>query len=271
MRKLSELIVLVRGGGEEGSAIAHRLFHSHFRVCITETSSPLEVNRGTCFSEAVYDHIKTIEGVTGERTLPSVEQIYHVWREGNVPILVDPELSARYLVQPDVLINAMMLKRETSTRKTDAPLVIGVGPGFTAGVDVHMLVETDSRYPGKVILEGKSTEDVIKPSETGSPADMRIIRATEAGIFMAERSLCDAVQAGDIIGKLGETPLNAPVSGIVRGIVRDETKVLANAKLAEIDPANDKSVCFTIRDTMRSISGGVLEAIMYALNQSETS
>jgi xanthine dehydrogenase accessory factor len=171
MRKLAELIILVRGGGEVGSAIAHRLFRSHFRVCITEVASPLAVSRGTCFSEAVYDTTKTIEGVTGERSLPSLEHIYRVWRDDKIPVVVDPELSIKPLIRPDVLVNAMMLKRETTTRITDALLVVGIGPGFIAGTDVHVVIESNhSNNLGKVIMKGKSEEkragrDEVIPKE----------------------------------------------------------------------------------------------------------
>jgi xanthine dehydrogenase accessory factor len=133
MRSLPELIVLVKGGDEAGSAIAHRLFRSHFRVCITEIASPLSVNRGTCFSEAIYDTHKTVEDVTVERTTPSIEHIYRVWRNGKIPIIADPESSVKALIKPDVLVNAMMLKRKTNSTMDDAPLVIGIGPGFSAG------------------------------------------------------------------------------------------------------------------------------------------
>jgi xanthine dehydrogenase accessory factor len=268
MRKLNELIVLIRGGGEEGSAIAHRLCCCHFRICIAETANPLELNRSVCFSEAIYDHVKTIEGITGERTLPSMEHIYRVWREGKIPVLADPELSAKPLLRPDVLVNAMMLGRETSTRLTDAPLVIGIGPGFTAGGDVHMIIETQKPGTGKILLEGKSGEGAGTPAGTDSLPET-VIRASEAGIFTTEKNLGDAVLAGDIIGKLGETTLEAPVSGILRGILRGEVKVLANARLAEIDPVNDKSVYLNIQDKMRLVSAGVLEAVMQVLNLPE--
>jgi xanthine dehydrogenase accessory factor len=266
MRKLHELIVLIRGGGEEGSAIAHRLYRTHFRICITETAGPLEVNRGACFSEAVFDHSKTIEDITGERTLPTLENIYRVWREGKIPVLVDPELSAKSLLKPDVLINAMMLGRESNTHNTDAPLVIGIGPGFTAGGDVHIVIESDNRNAGKILLEGKSGENSGKPPEDNNSKIDTIIRAEEAGVFTTEKNLCDAVLEGDIIGKLGETPIKAPVSGILRGLLRSDVKVLANARLAEIDPENNKSVCLNIRDKNRLVSAGVLEAIMQVLN-----
>ena len=270
MRKLSELIVLVRGGGEIGSAIAHRLSRSHFRVCITEVASPLAIGRGSCFSEAIYDTTKTVEDMTAERTLTSLDQIYRVWRNSNIPIVVDPELTVKPLLKPDVLINAMMLKRETNTKITDAPLVIGIGPGFTAGSNVHIVIE--SKYNnnlGKLIVEAESDNNTQKPLEFGGLLEETVICAEDAGIFTTENKIGDTVLANDIIGQLNDISLKAPISGVLRGLLRNEVKVLANAKLAEIDPANDRSVCFVIRDKMRAISGGALEAIMMNFNLDE--
>src|SRR5512139_2564022 len=105
MRKLNELIVLIRGGDETGSAVAHRLFCANFRVCITEMSQPLSICRGAAFSEAVYETNKTIEGVTAERSLPTVENIYRLWREDRIPVIVDPEMNLKNVLRPDVLIN----------------------------------------------------------------------------------------------------------------------------------------------------------------------
>jgi len=270
MRKLSELIVLVRGGGEVGSAVAHRLTQSHFRICITEIASPLAVSRETCFSEAVYDTVKVVEGLKAERTLPNLEGIYRVWRNANIPIVVDPELAVKPLLKPDVLVNAMMLKRKTSTKITDAPLVIGIGPGFVAGEDAHLVVESNnSNNLGKVIVEGEAEADTGKPVEIGGLSKERVIWAEDAGVFTTTKNIGDAILANDIIGNIGETPLPAPISGMLRGLLRNEVKVLAGAKLVEIDPVNDKSVCFSIRDKMRAIAGGVLEAIMMSLNSGE--
>jgi xanthine dehydrogenase accessory factor len=267
MRKLSDLIVLIRGGGEVGSAIAHRLTRSHFRVCITEIAQPLAVSRGACFSEAIYDLTKTVEDIVAERTLPSLENIYRLWRHGNIPIAVDPELSAKALLRPDVLINAMMLKRETNTRMDDAPLVIGIGPGFTAGVDVHMVIESNnSNNLGRVIVEGESEKDSATPVGIGGLDKERVIWAEDAGVFTTEKNIGDNVMVGEVVGKLNDVPLKAMASGMLRGLLRNEVKVLANAKLAEIDPENDKSVCFSIRDKMRAVGGGALEAIMMAMN-----
>jgi xanthine dehydrogenase accessory factor len=267
MRKLSELIVLVRGGGEIGSAITHRLTRSHFRVCTTEINNPLAVNRGTCFSEAIYDNTKTIEGITAEKTSVSLENLYKVWRNGNVPIVVDPELTVKPFILPDVLVNAMMTKRESNTKISDAPLVLGIGIGFTAGEDVHMVIESEKINDlGKVLISGKSA-DISKASRgIIELVDEGSILSPDSGIFSSDKNIGDSIVINDILGRIDNTPIQAPISGILRGLIRNDTKVLANTRIAEIDPLNDKSVCFNIRDSARAIAGGVLEAIMMGYN-----
>jgi xanthine dehydrogenase accessory factor len=242
----------------------------HFRVCITEISQPLAINRETCYLEAIYEKSKTVEGVTAESTLPSLENIYKVWRNGNIPIVVDEELSVKPLLKPDVIINAMMLNRETSTRITDAPLVIGIGPGFTAGIDVHLVIESsDGNNLGKVIVEGEAENNATRAGELADLGPDGLVKAEDTGIFTTGKNIGETVLAGDIIGNLNEVPVKAPLSGILRGLLRNEARVLVNANLAEIDPVNDKSVCYNTRSRMRSIAGGVLEAILMSLNVAE--
>jgi xanthine dehydrogenase accessory factor len=271
MRKVSDLIILVRGGGEIGSAIAHRLSRSHFRVCITEIDNPLSINRGTCFSEAIYDGTKTIEGITADKTSISLENIYKVWRSGKIPIVADPELTVKPFILPDVLVNAMMIERETNTKMSDAPLVIGIGNGFAAGENVHMVVDSNKGNDlGKVIIAGKPIVIPDKPKDISELVDEGILWSEDSGIFTTGKSLGDSVAVNDIIGKIDDIPLKAPMSGILRGLIRNDIKVLGHTKLAEIDPVNNKSVCFSIRDSARAISGGVLEAVMLGYNFEET-
>jgi xanthine dehydrogenase accessory factor len=267
MRKLTELIVLVRGGNEVGSAIAHKLFRSHFRVCITETASPLDIARGVCFSEAVYDTSKEIEGIMAERSLISLEQVYKIWRNNKIPVLVDPELTVKPLLKPDVLVNAMLLNRQTNTKISDASLVIGIGSGFAIGGDVHLVVESArGRYPGRVLIEDESEQ----PEDEGERAEVQppenIILAEDAGVFTTERKIGDEVQAGDVIGKLNEALITTLYSGILCGLLRNEVKVLAKSRLAEIESNNNKSACFAFSGKSRAIAGGVLEAVMMTLN-----
>jgi xanthine dehydrogenase accessory factor len=270
MRKLSELIVLIRGGGEIGSAIAHRMFRSHFRVCITDIESPLSINRGTCFSESIYDVTKTVEGVTAEKTAISLENIYKVWRNGKIPIVVDPESSVKPLILPDVLINAMMLERETNTKMSDAPLVIGIGNSFSAGDNVHMVIDSNKGNDlGKVIISGRPQQLPDKSKDIIELIDEGILWSSDSGLFTTTKNIGDSVTLDDIIGKIDDVSLKAPLSGTIRGLLRNETKVLAHTRLFEIDPVNNKSACFNIRDSVRAISGGVLEAVMMGYNFTE--
>ncbi len=267
MRKLSELIVLVKGGGEVGSAIAHRLYRSRFRVCISEIADPLAICRGVSFSEAVFNDSQTVEGVTAESTEISLEKIYRVWRKENIPVVIDPECSVKPLIKPDVLVNAMMLNRESGTKITDASLVIGIGPGFVAGGNAHLVIDTGpGKNLGRIIFEGEAQDNTEIPSAISELIDDRVVQAPDSGIFTTTKSIGDTVAAGDVIGALNDLPVQVSVSGILRGLLRNEMKVLANYRLAEIDTANDKQACFTISDKMRAISGGVLEAIMMSLN-----
>jgi xanthine dehydrogenase accessory factor len=270
MRKLSELIVLVRGGGEVGSAIAHLLFRCHFRVCIAEIASPLAIHRGCSFSEAIYDTTKSVEALAAECVQPSLEGIYRAWRNGNIPVVSDAELSVKPLLKPDVLVNAMMLRRKTNTTLNDAPLVIGVGPGFSAGDDVHLVIETHPGINlGRVLIEGCAEDDQSAAPGAGSTGGECAVLSEDSGVFTTQKNIGDAVLAGDEIGRLNDSPINAPLSGILRGILRDQMKVLSHTRLAVIDPKSDKSVCFSIQNNMRTIAGGVLEAIMLSLNVEE--
>jgi xanthine dehydrogenase accessory factor len=270
MRKLSELIVLVRGGGEVGSAIAHMLARSHFRICITETESPLAISRGVCFSEAVYETRKVVEDITGERSLPTLESIYKVWRNDYIPVVVDPEGSVKPLLKPDVLVNAMMLRRATNTRISDASLVIGIGPGFKAGEDVHLVIESSFGHNlGKVIIDGESEDDTGKSEKIKELESTGLVLAEDSGVFNTDKNIGNSVQADEVIGSLDGIEVKAPISGILRGILRNETKVLNNTELLEVVPESDQSVCYTIRDKMRTIAGGTLEAIMMSLNINE--
>ncbi|MCX6008997.1 MAG: selenium-dependent molybdenum cofactor biosynthesis protein YqeB [Chloroflexi bacterium] len=267
VRKLSELIVLIRGGGEVASGIAHRLHRCHFRVCLAEIANPLAVSRGTAFSEAVFDGVKTIEGVTAQLVSALPEEICRAWQQENVPVVIDPEASIREKIKPDVLVDSIMAKRNTGTKITDAPLVIGMGTGFYAGRDVHIVVETNhSNNLGRVIVEEEAEKNTGTPVAIGGLTKERVIWAPQAGTFTTDREIGDSVVAGEVVGGVGGLPLEAPIGGMLRGLMRDGAKVSKGVKLIEVDPVNDKAVCYVIRDKMRTIAGGVLEAIMLKFN-----
>lgn len=269
MRKLSELVILIKGGGEVASGIAHKLHRSHFKICLTEIPGALAVSRGTAFSEAVFDGTKTIEGITAELVKPTLKDIKIAWRRNHIALIIDPETAIREVLKPDVLIDGTMTKRNTTTKITAAPLVIGLGTGFRAGKDVHIVIETlQGPYLGQIIMKGKAKENTGEPVYIAGLGKERVVWAPEAGIFRTIKEIGQSVQAGEEVGKIGKIPLIAPMDGMLRGLIRNGVRVRQGDKLIEVDPVNDSSICFLIRDKMRTIAGGVLEAIMMEYNTS---
>lgn len=263
--KLSELVVLIKGGGEVASAVAHRLFRSHFKVCLTEVPNPTSVSRGVAFSEAVYDGEKEIEGVVA-RLVKSADEIPKMWQE-SLPIIVDPETKVRDILHPDILIDAIMAKRNLGTKLTDAPLVIGLGPGFRAGKDVHIVIETNnSENLGKVILSGEAEKDTGVPIAIAGLTFQRVIHSPEDGLFVAQKEIGDTVSAGDVVARVGKQAVKAPIGGRIRALLRSGIEVEKGIKLGEIDPEGSMEVCYSIRARMRAIAGGVLEAILMRFN-----
>lgn len=264
--ELTNLVVLIRGGGEVASGVAHKLARAHFRVCMTETSQPLAVSRGVAFCEAIYDGEKEIEGIVARR-VESADQIPQVWRENKLPIIVDPEALVKETLSPQVLVDAIMAKRNLGTMITHAPLVIGLGPGFQAGKDVHMVVETNnSERLGRIILEGKAEEDTGVPIAIGGLTFNRVLHSPVDGQFQTDKDIGDMVSAGEKVASVAGQPVKAEIDGIIRALLRSGVAVKKGAKLGEIDPSGDKKVCYTIRPRVRTIAGGVLEAIMMRYN-----
>ena len=166
-------------------------------------------------------------------------------------------------IKPDVLVDAIMAKRKSDSKITDAPLVIGVGPGFYAGRDVHIVVESShSSNLGRVILKGWAEKNTGIPVTVGGLTKERVVWAPKAGIFTSNREIGDSVVAGEVVGWVGDRPLKAPLSGMLRGLLRSGVRVSKGSKLIEVDPVSDKAICNIIRDRMSTIAEGVLQAIM---------
>jgi xanthine dehydrogenase accessory factor len=264
--ELRRLVVLIKGGGEVASGVAHKLARARLRVCLTETARPLAVSRGVAFCEAVYDGEKEVEGVTARR-VESASEILKLWRDGLIAIVVDPETSVRKAIKPDVLVDAIMAKENLGTRIGHAPLVIGLGPGFRAGKDVHLVIETNnSERLGRVILEGEAERNTGIPVAIAGLTHERALHAETDGLFLTDREIGDAAKAGEVIATVDGKPVRAEIDGIVRAMLRNEVEVTKGTKLGEIDPSGNIEDCYTIRPRVRAIAGGVLEAIMMRYN-----
>jgi len=249
------------------TGVAHRLYRSGFHVCLTEISEPLAVRRAVSFCEAVFDIEKEVEGVKA-RLGGTEEDVRLAWAEGRLPLIVDPEANIRRLLKPEVMVDAILAKENLGTRVGDAPLVIGLGPGFRAGEDVHVVIETNRGHNlGRIIEKGEAEPDTGIPGNIGGYTWERVLRAPAAGAFRAKKKIGDAVQAGETVAEVDGVPVKAGISGVLRGILRDGIRVKEQMKAGDIDPRGTRENCFTISDKARAIAGGVLEAILRKFNQ----
>jgi xanthine dehydrogenase accessory factor len=265
-KKMNELMVLIKGAGEMGTGVAHRLASCHFKVCMTETSNPQAVRREVAFSEAIFDSEKEVEGITAKR-VESPDHIQEVWKEEKIPILTDPEAEVKDFLEPDVLIDATLAKKNLGTKIMDAPLVIGLGPGFHAGMDVHLVIETNRGHDlGKIISNGEAELNTGIPGPIGGYTEERVIRAPKDGSFKTLKKIGDGVRANEKVGIVENMPVRSRIAGVIRGLLRDGTEVWKGMKLGDVDPRGIKGHCYTISDKARTISGGVLQAILEHFN-----
>jgi xanthine dehydrogenase accessory factor len=265
-KKLSDVVILIRGAGEMATGVAHRLASCRFKVCMTETPNPQAVRREVAFSEAVFDSEKEVEGITAKR-VESAGHISEVWRDGKIPILIDPEAKVKDFLKSDVLIDATLAKKNLGTKITDALLVIGLGTGFHAGKDVHLIIETNRGHNlGRIISNGEAEPNTGIPGSIGGYTEERVIRAPKDGNFKALKKIGDGVRANEKVGMVGNAAVRSRIAGVIQGLLRDGTEVWKGMKLGDVDPRGIKAHCHIISDKARTISGGVLQAILEHFN-----
>lgn len=254
--------VLIRGAGDLASGIALRLYRCGFQIVMTEIAIPTTVRRTVAFSPAVYLGEMTVEDVTARRC-DSIEVVEETLKSGNIAVVVDNMASICEQWKPDVVVDAILAKRNLGTKITDARTVVGVGPGFTAGVDCHCVVETKrGHYLGRSIWEGSAIPNTGVPGIIGGYGMERLIRAESDGIFRGCVSIGDVVKAGRIVAYSGDMPIRAQIDGVVRGLLQDGVPVTRGMKSGDVDPRCEASHCYTVSDKATSIGGGVLEGIL---------
>jgi len=266
MSNVSGLIVLIKGAGELASGVAHKLNQCHFKVCMTEILQPRAVRRGVAFCEAVYEGEKEVEGVVA-KLISSPDEIFQVWQEDKLPLLVDPETKVKDILNPNVLVDATIAKKNLGTKISDASLVIGLGVGFQAGKDVHAVIETNRGHNlGRVIIQGEAEPNTGIPGEIAGVSAERVFRAPKAGRFSTNKKIGDYVKAGEVVAFVDGVPVKVLVSGVIRGLLRDGTEVHKGMKAGDVDPRGIKEYCYTVSDKSRTIAGGVLEALLSRFN-----
>lgn len=247
------------------SGIAHRLHRCHMRVLITEVPVPTTVRRPVAFADAVYRGSHTVEGVQAVR-VRSFTEVTGVWKNDGIALLVDPEASVRDAMRPTVIVDAIMAKKNLGTEKSDAPIVVGVGPGFTAGVNVHAVVESNrGHYLGRVLWQGKAEKNTGVPAPVAGYTDERVLRVPQKGLFESSHKIGDLVEAGEVLANVKGSPICAKIKGVLRGLLKSGIEVEEGIKAGDIDPRGDREYCYLISDKARAIGGGVLEAILSSL------
>ena len=271
-------LIVVRGAGDLATGTIHRLKKAGFRLLVLEAEHPAAIRRQVALSEAVYAgsaRVGDVEAVRMDVDLAEKknrkelleQEMERIWKKDGVPVLVDPAGLSIAALRPAVVVDAILAKKNLGTTKEMAPLVIALGPGFTAGEDVDVVIETKRGHNlGRVIRSGSAVPNTGIPGIIGGYGKERVMHAQAEGILRNAASIGDIVEARAVIAEIetenGTVPVEASFSGLLRGLIRDGYPVTKGFKIADIDPRKEElQNCFTISDKARCIAGSVLEVI----------
>lgn len=265
-------LVIIRGGGDLATGVAFRLNRAGFPLIVTELAQPLVVRRTVALATAVLEGKVTVESLQGLKTDGAGEAL-KVAYTGAVPIMVAPQLDPLLsdLQRPvSTVVDARMAKRNIDTTMEQAPLVVALGPGFTAGVDCHAVVETMRGHRlGRVLWQGRALPNTGTPGIVAGKGRERVLRAPADGVATWGFQIGEMVKGGQILGKVDGHEVRAPFDGVIRGLIAPGTEVRQGLKIGDVDARGDASACYTISDKALAIGGGVLEAILTHLNEQE--
>ena len=257
------MLVMIKGAGDIASGIALRLWRAGINVVMTDLPKPSSIRRTVCFSEAVYRGETKVEEVRARLTADAADAL-RLLEENILPVIVDPKAESAKELHPDVIVDAILAKENLGTAITDAPGVVGVGPGFTAGTDCHAVVETMRGHTlGRVIYSGSALPNTNIPGLIGGFAGERVLRAPCDGIFTALHRIGDTVEEGETIGFVEGQPMKCTISGVLRGVLDDGVPVKKGMKSGDVDPRCKPEYCTTISDKALAVGGGVVEAVLY--------
>ena len=259
-------IVLIRGGGDLASGVAMRLHRVGLRVVITELEQPLVIRRSVSFAQAVFSGVSQVEGITA-RKVDSFDSMQTTWMNGEIPVLVDPDCMILDRLNESelpftTLIDARMKKNSPTMLIGSAPFMVGLGPGFVAGVNCDAVIETNrGHYLGRVLWRGSAQPNTGLPGGFNDKYKDRVLYSPAEGIFKSEKEICDRVRPGELVGVVDGNQIRAPFKGIIRGLLHSGLKVTEGFKIGDIDPRAEPEYCQHVSDKALAIGGGVLEAI----------
>lgn len=253
--------VLIKGAGDLATGVAAELYKRGYQIIMTETAIPLSVRRQVAFSRAVYEGTAEVEGITA-RLAANAAEAEDICSRGDIAVLVDPEAKIRDSYRPDVLVDAILAKKNTGTKKDDAPIVIGLGPGFYGGKDCDAVIETmRGATLGQPIYDGEPIPNTGVPGMVGGYAIERLIKAAGDGRMRPVRQIGDVVEKGELLAYTGDVPVYAQIDGIIRGMLQADVEVKKGLKIGDVDPRKDASLVYLISDKSHRIGQGVCQVV----------
>ena len=265
---MKEDIVVIRGGGDIATGTIHKLHRCGFKVVILEIEKPSAIRRTVCFSEAIYEGKIMVEGVICEKA-NNLDEVYSILDKKNIPVIIDPFGKFIEILNPFVVVDAILAKKNLGTTKDMAPITIGLGPGFCAGEDVDIVIETMRGHNlGRIIEKGYAMANTGIPGAVNGGSKDRVIYSTMSGTMSNVKEIGDIVKKGEVIATISIDEniieVKATIGGVLRGIIKDKSKIKERLKIADIDPRIEEvENSYTISDKARTIAGGVLEAVLY--------
>lgn len=265
-------LVVVRGAGDLATGVIQALKLAGHPLVALETARPTAIRRRVSLCSLLYEE-NPESGFQVENllALPAASprdafKLSDALRDGcfSVPLLIDPQMAFLRELQPAVLVDAIIAKRNLGLHKGLAPLVVALGPGFEAGQDAHVVIETmRGHHLGRHILKGSALPNTGVPGLVGGESLLRVVHAPGEGLLQVFKDIGQIVQEGETIAKVGEVPVRAAISGLVRGMLPPGFPVKQGMKMADIDPRlSEHDNCFTISDKARALGNSVAVAIL---------
>lgn len=257
--------VVIRGAGDLATGVAFELHRQGFtRLVLLETAAPLAVRRKVCLSEAVYEGEARVQGLCAE-LVRDAGGVRAAFARGRAAVLVDEDLSCLSFLRPEVLVDAVIAKKNLGTRPDLAPLVLALGPGFHAPTDAHAVIETNrGPHLGHIYWTGSAQPNTGIPAPVMGVAAERVLRAPCDGRFESARRIGEHLACGDVVGYVDESPVTSAVAGVLRGLLRPGLTVGRGLKLGDVDPRDDPSLCAAISDKALALGRAVAEAMRQA-------
>lgn len=262
------MLIIVRGAGDLATGIIYRLYKSGFKILALEDEKPSAIRRSVSFSECIYNLEQTVEGVKSKK-VNNLKEMQECWDNKEIPVIIDPKAQYIKNLKPEIVVDAIIAKKNYGTNIKMAPITIALGPGFIAGKDVSIVIETMRGHNlGRLIFDGEALANTGEPGEIGGVTKQRVIYSEKEGVFRSVKKIGESVKKNQVLGYVDNTPIYATIEGILRGVIPDNYLVKSKLKIADIDPRlNEYSNCFTISDKARSLGGSVLEAILNELQK----